>query len=398
MSRRAFLAAATLSAMPVFGQTPKQRRIERIELWPVVYPMKGFFKFFHGGMNQGGRAAVVVRVTADDGSFGWGQAVPIPRWSDETLETCLVALRDYFAPAIKGMDPADIPGIHQALDHAIAPAFSTGMPIARAGLDLALWDLQGRAANKALHSLWGKPAPEPVLLSWTVNARTLDEVEKLIEEGKSAGYRHFNIKVGPDAQYDAQLAAKVRALAPDTFLWADANGGYEESTAMQAARLLADAGVDVLEAPLRPNHIRGYQNLVRLNALPIYMDEGVVSLRDLEEFVALGMMHGMAAKPARCGGITTCLAQLEFLQKNKLPWLGSGLTDPDIALAAILAIYGSHPNGKPAALNGPQFLDASILRSPLVVRDGHLIPPTGPGLGVDVDEEKLAKLTVQVKI
>ena len=357
---------------------PGARKIERIEIWPIVYPMKGFFKFFHGGANKGGRAAVVVRITASDGASGWGQCVPIPRWSDETLETCVIALRDYFGPEIKGLDPSDIAGVHRAMDHAIAPAFSTGMPMARAGIDIALWDLAGRAANKPLHELWQKPAPKPLLLSWTVNARKLDEVETLMDEGKALGYRQFNIKVGPDIDFDVQLTRKVRALAPDTFLWADANGGYDEASALRAAPMLADAGADVFEAPLRPNHIRGYQKLVKQAALPILMDEGVVSLLDLEEFLALGMMNGMAAKPARCGGITTALAQIDLLRQRNLLWLGSGLTDPDISLAASLAVFGTRGLTKPAALNGPQYIESSILQTPLAVKDGHLLPPPAP--------------------
>jgi L-alanine-DL-glutamate epimerase-like enolase superfamily enzyme len=403
MSRRRFLRSAggSVLAAPLAGALgaglpPGRRKIERLEIWPMVYPMKGYFKFFHGGTNQGGRAAVLLRLTADDGACGWGQAVPIARWSDETLETCVIALRDYFAAEIKGLDPADIPAVHAAMDKAIAPSFTTGMPIARAAIDLALWDLAGRAAGKPVHELWNLPAPKPLLLSWTVNVQKLDEVEAVMAAGREQGFKHFNIKVAPDPEFDVQLAAKVRALAPDSFLWADANGGYEEAAAFAAAPRLAAAGVDVLEAPLKPNRIRAYQKLTALKALPILMDEGVISLRDLEEFTALGMHDGMAAKPARCGGLTTCLAQIEFLKKNKLMWLGSGLTDPDVSLAASIAAYGAHGLEKPAALNGPQFLATSILKQPLVVKDGYLLPPAGPGLGVEPDLEAAAKLVVKV--
>ena len=259
-----------------------------------------------------------------------------------------------------------------------------------------MWDLAGKAAGKPLHALWGKPEPKPLLLSWTVNVQKLDEVPALIAQGRERGYRHFNIKVGPDPEVDVALARKVRELAPETFLWADANGGYEDEVAMKAAPRLREAGVDVLESPLRPNHIRGYQAMVRQNALPILMDEGVISVRDLEEFLALGMMHGMAAKPARCGGITTCLAMIKMLEEKKLMWLGSGLTDPDLSLAASIAVFGAHGLTKPAALNGPQFLDASILKTPLAVKDGFLQPPQGPGLGVEVDEEKMRALAVKI--
>src|SRR5690606_19582749 len=224
-----------------------------IELYAVRYPMTGYFKFFTGPHGSAGRAAVLIKITDDSGNVGWGQSVPIAKWSDETLETATVALREYFVPALLGHDPADLDGAHARLDAAIAPGFSTGMPIARAGLDLALHDLNGRRAGKSLAQLWNLPSQEKLTLSWTVNVTELADVEPLLQAGRERGYRHFNIKVGPDPAFDVQLARAVRALAPDCFLWADANGGYTVANALRAAPGLADAGASVLEAPLRPN-------------------------------------------------------------------------------------------------------------------------------------------------
>jgi L-alanine-DL-glutamate epimerase-like enolase superfamily enzyme len=365
--------------------------IDRIEIFPVRYPMTGYFKFFAAPDGRGGRAAILVKVTQSDGRVGWGQSVPIARWSDETPETAEILLRHYFIPALLGHDARDIPGAHAKLDAALAPGFSTGAPITRAGLDLALWDLAGKRAGQPLHRLWGLPAGGPLTLSWTVNPRTLDEVPALLAAGRARGYRHFNIKVAPDPDFDVQLARAVRAAAPEAFLWADANGGYEPEAALHAARRLAEAGVDVLEAPLRPNRIRGYQALKKLGALPIYLDEGVVEPRDLEEFIALGMLDGMAMKPARCGGLTSQLGQLAVMRRHGLPWLGSGLTDPDLSLAAAAHVYAAHGLTRPAALNGPQFLAEHLLKTPLRVEAGALHPPAGPGLGVDVDEVRLAE-------
>ena len=227
-----------------------------------------------------------------------------------------------------------------------------------------------------------------------MNVQKLDDVEGVVAAGIALGHGNFNIKVGPDVDFDVALASRVRKLAPKGFLWADANGGYDEATAIAALPRLADAGVDVMESPLRPNRIRGYQRLVKQAALPIFMDEGVVSLVDLEEFLALGMMNGLAAKPARCGGITTALAQIDMIEQRGLAWLGSGLTDPDVSLAASIAVFGSRGLRKPAALNGPQFLDASILKQPIEVKDGHLQIPRGSGLGIDVDMAKVQAIAV----
>ena len=397
MNRRDFLVAAGSAAAAACTAAPARAvrsgaRIERVEVFPLRYPMRGYFKFFADSQGAGTRAAVVVKLCADDGSFGYGQSVPIARWSDETLETATVALRRYFGPALIGCDAEDLAAAHAAMDQAIAPGFSTGMPITRAGVDLAMHDLIGRRRGQSLAALWGRAPGEALALSWTVNVTRLDEVEKVMAEGAALGYRHFNLKVGPDPVFDEALAKAVRALAPTAFLWADANGGYTLEAARLAVRRLADAGVDVLEAPLRPNRISGYRELKALRALPILMDEGVISPVELREFHALGMLDGVAMKPSRCGGLASCRAQIEFCEQEGLLWLGSGLTDPDLSLAATLQLYAAYGLKRPAALNGPQFLAADILREPLRVSGGMALPPDAPGLGVDVDEGKLRGL------
>ncbi|MHC4404512.1 MAG: mandelate racemase/muconate lactonizing enzyme family protein [Planctomycetota bacterium] len=365
LTRRRFLAvsaAASLgpSAAGARGGSP-QVKIARIEVFPVRYPTVGYFKFFQGPQGAYGRSAVIVKMTADDGTVGWGQSVPIVTWSYETLETATIAVGDYLAPTLVGRDPLDVAGAHEAMDRGLAPSFTTAMPIARAGLDLALHDLAGRLTGKSLAAMWGKPRGGPLTLSWTLNPRTLDEADALIEAGRKQGYRHFNIKVAPDPKFDVELARRVRRIVPDGFLWADANGGYDPAGALRVAPKLADAGVDVLEAPLRPNRIRAYQALKKQGALPILMDEGVVSPVELEEFIRLKMLDGVAMKASRTGGLFSAKRQIEILTDAGLMWLGSGLCDPDISLAANLALYGAFGLEKPAALNGPQFLAADVL-------------------------------------
>ncbi len=367
-------------------------KIERIELVPLRYPTAGHFKFFADAGGASGRAAIMVKMTADNGVVGWGQSVPIAKWSDETPQSALGVLRDYFAPALVGHDPCDIAGASQKLDAVLAPGFSTGMPIARAGIDVALHDLAGKLSGKSVAEMWGRPVGGRLTLSWTVNPRTLDEIESLVADGWNRGYRHFNIKVAPDPKFDLELARQVRRLAPNGFLWADANCGYDVPTALEVAPKLADAGVDVFEAPLRPNRIRGYQALKRQAALPILMDEGVVSPVELEEFIALEMLDGVAMKPPRCGGLSSACKQIELLLDRGLMWLGSGLTDPDVSLAASLVLFGAYGLDKPAALNGPQFLVRDLLEQPIRIEQGTAVVPHGPGLGVSVDEAALRRI------
>lgn len=375
-----------------FGAVHPDMKIRRIEIFPARYPMTGHFKFFTGPHGSKGRSAIFVKMTTDNGLVGWGQSVPVAKWSYETLETGTIALKDYFGPALIGHDVTDIPGAYQLMTGAIADGNTTGMPISRAGIDLAMHDLIGKAENKSLSQLWRRPEMDRLTLSWTLNPRTLDEVEPLMDAGREHGFQHFNIKVAPDPAFDVALAKAVRKHAPDTFLWADANGGYDPETALRSAPKLADAGVDILEAPIKPNRISGYQALKKQGALPILMDEGVITPTDLREFIRLKMIDGVAMKHSRCGGLLSCKEQIEMIREEGLMWVGSGLTDPDISLAAALGLYGAYGLNKPAALNGPQFLTADVLKQPFKVKNGTLNIPKGPGLGIEVDEGKVREL------
>ena len=384
LTRRQLLqigAAAPLApaALPASGA------IARIEVFPVAYAVTAHFKFF----TRPERPAVFVKVTSEAGACGWGQSVPLPTWSYETVESVVAALDRYIAPALVGREASDIAGAHAAMNRAIAPSFSTGMPIAKAGVDLALHDLAGRVQGKSLAALWGRRPLDRVVVSWTVNPSRLDEIETLVEQGRARGYAHFNVKVSPDPAFDLELCRRVRRLAPQAFLWADANGGYDLKAALEVAPQLARAGVNVFEQPVAANRLTGFRELKKQGALPIILDEGVVSSVELEEFFQLGLLDGVAMKPARTAGLWDARRQVEFLERNHLMFLGSGLTDPDVALAAAVQLYAAYGLTHPAALNGPQFLEGSFLRTPLAVVGGAIATPSGPGLGVEVDEERV---------
>src|ERR1035438_10323114 len=341
MTRRMFLGA--LSVVPALARDVAP--IRTVEVFPVKYPVTAYFKF----LPKPERPTVFVKVTCEDGTYGWGQSVPLPTWSYETLESATSALRNYLGPALIGKSPADLEGAHRILDKTIAPSFSTGMPIAKAGIDLALHDLAGKFAGKSMAELWGRQPAERIPLSWTVNVKAIEEVEPLMAEGRARGYRHFNIKVAPDPKFDIALAKEVRRLAPDCFLWADGNGGYDTGTALTVAPKLREGGVNGLE---------------QHGARPVILDEGVLSVTDLEEFHKLNLLDGVAMKPARTAGLFDARRQVEYLERHKLMFLGSGLTDPDVSLAASLLLFGAYGLKYPAALNGPQFLAGSFLKQP----------------------------------
>jgi L-alanine-DL-glutamate epimerase-like enolase superfamily enzyme len=378
-SRREMLAmpAALLADSP---------KIAKAEIFPVTYGVTGHFRFFP----KPERPALMVKITAEDGTSGWGQSVPIPTWSYETPESARHTLENYLAPLLIGNSPFDVAGIHAKMQKAIAPSFSTGMPIAKAGIDLALHDLAGRLVRKNVSELWGRKGNSKITLSWTINPRTIEEAEQSVADGQSKGYKHFNLKVAPDPKFDLELCRRVRKAAPaDAFLWLDANGGYDLATALQVAPKFADMGVNVFEQQVAANRLTGFRDLKRQGALPILMDEGIVSSVELVEFIKLGLLDGVAMKPARTAGLWDARRQIEILNDAGLLFLGSGLTAPDVSLAASLCLYGAYGLKFPAALNGLQFLTGSMLKTPFQLEDGALTVPAGPGLGVEVDENRV---------
>jgi L-alanine-DL-glutamate epimerase-like enolase superfamily enzyme len=304
------------------------------------------------------------------------------------------------------------------MNMAIRPAFSTGQPLCKAALDLACHDLAGKQRNLPAWKLFGELAsevgghvPVPALespakatsprprdasarplsaltLSWTVASPKPAVIEQQLTEGRARGYRNFNIKVGypQSAEYDLDLARRVRAFAPESFLWADANTGYTPAQALALAPQLRTTGVDVLESPLPPTQIRGYQALRKQGALPILMDEGIVGAEVATEFIALGLMDGMALKPARNAGLWPSVQIVNELRTHGLMVLGSGLTDPDFSLAAAAQLYAWAGLTHPCALNGPQFLADSLVGTCLTPKNDVLTVPNAPGLGLTPDD------------
>ncbi|MBI4552876.1 MAG: mandelate racemase [Candidatus Latescibacteria bacterium] len=375
-------------------------RIVRVEVGRFDYDVVGHFKFFKPGPDgRVRRPSVLLRLTDEDGVEGWGQAVPVPAWTYETVETVETTLTGYLADAILGADPVDVNDIHDRLHHAIRPAFSVGQPLCKAAVDLACYDLAGKRLNRPVSALLGGVQRDTLTLSWTVASPDMEIVEEQLEQGRGRGYHHFNIKVGPPQmpEYDLELARKVRAFAPDGFLWADANTGYTPDTAFAIAPKLADAGVDVLESPLPPARIRGYRALRRLGALPILMDEGILSSVETAEFIALDMLDGIAMKPARNAGLRPSSQIVRLLQERGLLVLGSGLTDPDLSLAAAAHLFAWAGIDRPCALNGPQFLTDRLSGDTLVPHGDQLPVPAGPGLGLTLDGRAAASLSFIVE-
>ncbi len=374
-------------------------RIVRVEVGWRDYPLVGDFKFFKSGQ----RPTVLVRLTDEDGRQGIGQSVPVETWTYETVESVDTTLRHYLAPAVLGADPSDLADVHARMERAIRPSFSIGQPLAKAAIDLACYDLWGRRAGKPVHALLGSPGARPAVpateirLSWTINTTSLDAAGKLLEQGRGLGYDSFNIKLGPpqSAAFDLDLVRLVTQFSPLGFHWCDANTSYDIDTALAQAPRLADLGLRALESPLPPNRIRDYQRLRQQGALPILMDEGIVSPVEAAEFAALGMLDGIAMKVARCGGLWHASNIVEGMRRDGLTLFASGLTDPELSLAASVHLFAWAGLTLPAALNGPQYLaERGTTDGAFRAVADRIRVPNGPGLGIHPDSTALQSFTL----
>jgi L-alanine-DL-glutamate epimerase-like enolase superfamily enzyme len=367
--------------------------IARVEVGRFDYDLVGEFKFFKTPV----RPTILVRLTDANGVQGWGQSVPIETWTYETVESVETTLRRYLAPVLLGVEPSDLAAVHERMDRAIRPSFSVGQPVCKAAVDLACYDLWGKQTNRSVSQILGGARQQQIRLSWTVNTPTIAEAETQLALGTANGYSNFNVKVGypQTPQYDHELVRTVCRFAPDGFHWCDANTSYDTETALAMAPKFADAGLRALESPLPPNLIRGYQTLTRQGALPILMDEGIVSPVEVAEFIALKMFDGIAMKVARCGGLWNASRIVTLLQENGLRVFGSGLTDPELSLAATAHLFAWAGLDAPTALNGPQYIAGRGTTDPTFRANGDLLPvPNAPGLGITLDRRAEKSLSL----
>jgi muconate cycloisomerase len=369
--------------------------IERVETFAVPLPTLRSFGVSGGSIATVGKPSVrvLVKVTAGE-VFGWGEATPIPAWTYETTESIVSTIDGYLAPAIIGRAAWDLDGVTAAFDRAINRGFSIGAPLAKCAVDVALHDLLGRALGVPVGVLWGQRRLPEIQLGWVVSGQGPAEVADAVAEGWSLGYRAFKVKIGLHAEaVDLTIVQAVRDAAPDAPLWVDANQAYAVDAALRVSRALAAMGVTAFEQPLPANDVAGLRRLRDSSAVPVALDESLRHPTDMATFVKLGAVDVAIAKVQRSGGLTLSRRLCQLAQDSGVRLMGSGLTDSDIGLAASLHLFSAFGIDTPVDLNGRQFVDSVYATGETVqVVDGVATVPTGPGLGVEVDEDMVRSL------
>ncbi|MCP3785525.1 hypothetical protein NLX85_19375 [Micromonospora sp. A3M-1-15] len=373
--------------------------IEAVETYAVALPTIRSFGVSGGSVAVAGTPSirVLVKVTAG-GVTGWGEATPIPAWTYETAESIVTTVDRYLAPAILGRPAWDLDGVTTAFDRAINRGFTIGAPLAKCAVDVALHDLLGRALGVSVGVLWGQRRRETIQLGWIVSGQSAAEVADAVAEGSALGYEAFKVKVGLHSEAeDAAVVRAVREAAPDAALWVDANQAYTVDGALRMARRLADLDVTAFEQPLPANDVAGQRRLRETSPIPVALDESLRHPSDLATFVKLNAVDVAIAKVQRSGGLTLSRRLCALAEDAGVRLMGSGLTDSDLGLAASLHLFAAYGIDTPVDLNGRQFLTSSYATGATVeVKDGVARVPTGPGLGVEVDESVVRELAVDV--
>ena len=370
---------------------PIDLKIARVETFPVALPTIADFAVSGGSVARKGQPSirVLVKVTSDDGTFGWGEATPIPSWTYETLESITTTIDRYLAPVAIGIAVWDFDSLTRAFDRAINRGFSIGMPLAKAAVDVAVHDLLGKSLGLPVSALMGGRRRDRITLGWIVSTEGHGGAERSVAEGRDLGYRAFKIKIGLHGERDdVRVVERVRDVAgDDAYLWVDANQGYTVDVALRVANALSGIGVAVFEQPLPANDIEGLRRVRDRSSLPVALDESLRHPTDLATFVKLGAIDVAIAKVQRSGGLTLSQRLCQYAEDSGVRLMGSGLTESDVGLAASLHLFGTFGIDTPVDLNGRQFLESPYARSTVQVANGDARVPDAPGLGVLVDED-----------
>ncbi|NGO53878.1 mandelate racemase/muconate lactonizing enzyme family protein [Allomesorhizobium camelthorni] len=364
-------------------------KIATIELYEVTLPYSGGVYQLSGGREYRHFDAVIVRVEADDGTEGWGESTPFGGTYIAAHARGARAGVEEIAPHLLGRDPRQTDRIYDAMDEVLV-----GHNHAKAAIDAACWDLFGKSVNRPVCELLGGSTGIPMATISSIYAGAPEEMRERVVEHRSRGYLGHSIKIGAlDHEGGPMLdSERIRACLadrqPGEYFIADANGGLVPETAMRMLRLLPDGLDFVLEAPC--STWRETLSLRRHCTVPIILDELVMEDENLARLIALDAADGIGLKITKAGGLTPSRRQRDLCRAAGLTMSVQDTVGSDIAYAAIVHMGATvPPRLLRCILNSRDMVTLETARFDPVMRDGRVLPPDAPGLGINVNREAL---------
>ncbi len=362
-------------------------KLEKITLHHLRMPLVSHFETSFGRIFD--RDGLLVTIYAE-GLVGYGECAADrdPGYAYETSGTAWHILTDFIIPAVQGQDietPADLRALMKPIK---------GHEMAKAGVEMAFWDLWGKKEDKSIQTLLGGSKPK-VDVGVSVGLQdTPADLLRAVEDYLKLGYKRVKLKIKPGR--DIGDVRVIREAFPDLKLQVDANSAYSLETA-DALLPLDDLNLLLIEQPLAQDDLWDHHILQKKFKTPLCLDESIISLRHARQSIEMKSCGIVNIKTGRVGGLSEALAIHNLCQQNDIPvWCG-GMLETGIGRAANLAI-ASLPNfilpGDISATDRYYHEDITNERFTLNP-DSTIDVPTGVGLGVTLNESAVKNFTLR---
>jgi L-Ala-D/L-Glu epimerase len=325
--------------------------------------------------------SVLVLLTAQDAT-GIGETTAMTAYSGETTAGIIDVIESVLTPAVLGHPLFDLAGLHKRMDEAVR-----GRSLAKAAIDMAAIDAQGRALGIPAGALLGGRVRDAVDMAWVIG---LGEVEAIVAEAVAKageGYRHIKVKGGLDPRRDAELVEELcRALPAGVELAIDFNEAYDLGTALPTLQRMQRAGLALAEQPVPGWDVGGLARLTEALDLRVMADESLQSIHDAMRLARINACDVFNIKLLKVGGFYRARQVAAIAEAAGIAVKVGSMPELGLATMAAAHFAAATPVASvPADLIGPLLVDGDIIDpTPFATRPGQVVLPDGPGLGVNV--------------
>ncbi|MDQ3025043.1 MAG: hypothetical protein M3R58_00850 [Pseudomonadota bacterium] len=365
----------------------KTLAIERVEIFGVAVPLVGP-GFRNAYLTKKSQKSALVRLTTADGAVGLGNIDPSPGYSAETIEESLDTLRNKLSGLVRGMDAANPHRVVEAMDAALA-----GFLDAKAAIEMACVDLTARRLGISVHQYLGGALRERVRFNAWIGIVPPDEAATEARKWYDRGFRSAKIKVGGGIHADRDRLKAVReAVGPEMKLRADANAGYSVEDGIALGKLLEPLALQLLEQPVADHDLAGMARVRQAIGIPVMADESITDHASLIRVIRADCADIVKLKVMKQGGFLKCRRMLETASAAGLGVVighGFGLGVNTVAEIMLAATSSAVLEGLECV--GPLKTADDIVTRKLDLGAGEIALPAGPGLGVELDDEKVLR-------
>jgi len=358
----------------IFGRGVNLEIVD-IKVKPLNLKLKSPFITAAGPLNE--VKNVYVEVHTNSSLIGIGEAAFEPRVTGETQESIISVINEYIKPAILGEDPRDIEKVEEKISKAIH-----GNESAKAGVDIALFDILGKCYNVPLYKLLGG-YKNSLETDFTIS---LDEPEKMAYDAKEAvkeGFKILKIKVGVDSTKDYQRVKMIREnVGDDIKIRLDANQGWYVKEAVFLMKMLEEYNIELLEQPVKSWDIEGLEYLKNVLLLPVVADESVFTVYDALNIIKLNAADMINIKLMKCGGIYNAIIINKIAEVAGIECMIGCMIESKISITAAAHFAAAFKNVTKADLDSPLFFESDPVADGITYDSGKVILPNSPGLGI----------------